>query len=51
MPIVPPGPLSAVGVNIPAPTAPGNEITTDDIYEAIQYRKAIEYARGAPPAI
>jgi hypothetical protein len=44
MAIIPPAPLSDASVNIAAPVAPGNETTAIDIYEAVQYRKAVEYA-------
>jgi hypothetical protein len=46
MPIQLPGPLSGVDTNIQAPPAPGDEITIHNIYDTVQYRKAVEFAQG-----
>lgn len=46
MPIDPPAPLSNVNVNISRPQTPGREVDCSDVYEAVRYRKDVEFARG-----
>ena len=50
-PIPVPTPLTDAQLNIPAPVAPANPVTADDVYASIQYRKAIDAARGVSLSI
>ena len=49
LPIALPPPLTGINLNIPPPSLPDNNATPNDVYDAIWYRKAVEYAQGLPP--